>query len=261
MQAERVPDVLPIAVGVAPPRPRVLCCMPQHGETVYRGSARAVDRFAVGEQDLVEVIGESQSNSSLLAHGFNIQFAKALDSFDAGAITHMAMLHSDVEPVPIVSDDKTRLLYGWVDILWLAMQHTGAVAVSAIVPIKDHNANPRTSTAIFDDENPWAPKRYVRMEDRERLPETFTAADVCGPGEHLGINTGCMLLDLSWPHWDGFAFEIRDRIVKGSDGKRVAQVRPEDWELSRYVHAHGGTVAATWAVRLFHHGHARWANF
>lgn len=249
-------DLLPISAGR---NPVVFLAAPRCG-LIHPGSAQGVYQTALAESSAASVCGVGQTNSSLLAHGFNMMLADALDRRDAGDCTHFAMIHADIEPLPELSDTGT-VAAGWLDILLREMGQVGAVAISAVTPIKEPGENPRTSTAIFDDANPWTPKQFLHLLNRSELPATFTGSQVCRPGEHLGINTGCMLLDLRWPHWDGFAFEIRDRIVKGPDGKRIAQSRPEDWEMSRYVAAHGGTVAATWAVRLWHHGSARWPNF
>jgi len=249
-------DILPVSAGKAP---AVFLAAP-HAGPIHSGAARAIYQAAIGDGSPIQIVGVGQANSSLLAFNFNILLASALDARDAGEVTHFAMLHADIEPIPEL-DEAGMVTVGWVDILCREMAASGADVVSAVVPIKEVSGNPRTSTAIFDDANPWTPKQFLYVANKEELPTTFTNLQVCQPGEHLGINTGCMLIDLRRPWWDDFAFEIRDRIVKGPNGKRHAQVRPEDWEMSRHVQSHGGVVAATWAVKLSHHGSMAWNNF
>lgn len=186
-------------------------------------------------------------SSSVLPHTFNTLLGAALDARDRGEVTHLAMAHSDILAEP-----------GWLDGLWAEMQTTGADLVSAVVPIKEGST--RTSTAIGLEADPWAVVRCLHLEDRADMPETFGPADVCGAGEVLLLNTGLFLADLRRPWWDDFAFTFHCRLSRQPDGTRVAESRPEDWELSRHLHAAGAKIRGTWKVRLSHEGLRRWPN-
>ena len=255
-------DAAPAArgAGAVATRPKVLLAMPYYGN-IAMGAARGYFCPTRGGVDVIDLAGACHS---ILPNTFNYLFCTALDARDKGQVTHLCILHSDVCP-PI----------GWVDILWREMVAVGADVISAVVPIKDGSG--RTSTAIGALDNPWHPTRYVMLGDRANLPVTFTAEHACAsPNEVLLINTGCLLLDLRRPWWDvpaaggpggdGFAFEFRTRIVRAAlDGpdaplRRAPQAIPEDWLMSRHVHAHGGTVAATWAVDLEHRGPVGFRN-
>lgn len=229
-------------------KPRVALAMPFHAPTLHKGAAQGFYLWP-SSGDNVEVVGLSDCVSSLLCQSFNTSLAKALDARDRGEIDYFALLHSDIEPEPY-----------WLDKLAGELARYQADVISAVIPIKEPAEDPRTSTAIGALDNPWYPARYVRRSDRDRLPETFGAADVCGPDEVLLINTGCMLIDLRDPFWDTFAFTIEDRITQVG-GKRVAQVCPEDWRMSRQLHAAGLRYLATWSVKATHHGAAGWPNF
>lgn len=221
----------------------------------------------------VQGLSLSMSNLPQL---FNSFFAHLLDERDRGHITHMAMLHADVEPER-----------GWLSILLEEMRVHNADVISAVVAIKEPERS-RTSTAIGDIADPWAqPKRYIRLQDRESLPVTFGPDDVCGPGEELLVNTGCFLMDLRRDYWtdagDGrpYAFHFKNRInveAKPPDQlarelvaakhdeivlpyTRQAQLRPEDWEMSRYLRSIGAPYRATWRVNTIHHGNAQWSNW
>jgi hypothetical protein len=228
-----------------PLAPRVALVMPHYGD-ISPGSAYG---FYVGAtRGMVELVASVRSSTSATPFCMNGLLAPALDARDRGEVTHLAMLHADVEP-------KRD---GWLDILWEEMKVHGADLMSAIVPIKEP-ARERTSTAIGAADDPWCPLRFVNNRDRGRLPETFGPEDVCGEGEVLLVNTGCFLADLRRPWWDDFAFEFHTRIIK-RDGKRIAQLAPEDWLMSRHIQAAGGRVMATWAVDLAHHGAGVWPN-
>lgn len=227
-------------------RPSVLVGMPRYGD-VAAGAARGLYCPTKGAVDVWRV---AEACNSLTPNAFNDLLALALDARDAGAVTHFAMIHADVEPVG-----------PWVDELWDEMRTTGADVVSAVVPIKEDVDDPPTSTAVGDGADPWLVKRRIKVSERAALPETFGPDDVCGPGEVLLVNTGLWLADLRHPAWDAFSgFAIHTEIVRDGDGRRRGRCRPEDWELSRHLHRHGAVVRATWRVPLVHRGAAGWGN-
>lgn len=225
--------------------PRVALVMPHYGD-VSLGAARG---FHFATSGGVEVVLNVESSGSATPHTFNGLLAVALDARDRGEVTHLAMIHSDVEPSG-----------PWLDALWDAMRSHSADLVSAVVPIKEPGENPRTSTAIGSRDDPWRPLRYVRLGDRHALPTTFGPEHVCGDGEVLLANTGLFLADLRRPWWDDFAFEFRTRIARAPDGRRLAQLAPEDWLLSRRLQQMGGRLLCTWCVPLTHRGLHDWSN-
>jgi hypothetical protein len=179
---------------------------------------------------------------SLTQHAFNIGLATALDARDAMGVTHIGMIHSDILPEG-----------PWADILLGQMEAAELDVLSAVVPIK--NDEGKTSTAIGDRLDPWAVKRYVTLADEKRTCATFTTVDVAwDEDEFLLVNTGLWLARADLPFWDGFAFEVKSRVIHDEHGKRAAQCRPEDWEWSRAMDEAGVKYGATWAVRLGHKG-------
>ncbi len=210
---------------------------------------------------------------SLLANTFNKAVCQALNDQRAGHdITHFAMLHDDVVP-----ED------GWLNTLLEDMATSGADLVSAVVPIK--NEFGLTSTAIDDPKDGYLVERRLTMKEVGNLPDIFTAADCGYPDRALLVNTGCWVCDFTKP-WRFFTkFEIRDRVVWVTQGKRYlptevmnedgtfkegfddptghwsADVDPEDWNFSRQLFRMGAKVVATKRVRLAHAGNLHYANY
>lgn len=173
--------------------------------------------------------------SSLLAYGFNQLYVNAVRS--RPGVTHFAMVHADIVP-------EAR----WLDKMLRLMRAHEADILSAVAPIKDGSGD--TSTA-FD--LPGGPRRLPLAEIHEAYDPTFTAPD-------LLVNTGLMLVDLSWPGADKVWFAIQDKIVWGtSDGPHVG-VLPEDWHFSRMARERGARIWATREVALTHYGTAAYTN-
>lgn len=225
--------------------PRVVLVTPHYG-AVSMGLHITLNK-AVRDHSMIQAVREVQCSSSVLPHAFNGCLAAALDLRDQGHVTHMAMVHSDISAAP-----------GWLDILWSEMWVGGLDLISAVVPIKGPSG--RTSTAIGREDDPWCVSRCIYDGDRKRYPLTFTARDVCGPGEILLVNTGLFLADLRRPWWDDFAFAFHGRIKKTPAG-RVPECRSEDWEMSHHLHKAGARYAATWKPKLFHEGSAKYPNY
>lgn len=227
-------------------KPKVYLAMPQYGGTAHVGAMYSAISWPT--EGGVDVVDFSDSGSSLLPHSFNGLLARALDLRDEGKVTHFAMLHSDIHTQA-----------GWIDRLYQEARNYKAAVISAVVPIKDREPG-RTSTAIGSREYPWVPKAYIELRHRADLPPTFGAKEVCTDSDDVFlINTGCLLADLRMPFWESFAFDFRSRITK-KDGKRFAQIQPEDWLLSRALDEAGIRYAATWAVSLVHYGAGEWDN-
>ena len=197
--------------------------------------------------------------SSALCQVFNRLWVQALGSVNQ-PFTHFAMLHSDMNPD-----------IGWLDDLYDTMQATNATVVSAVAAIKD--AKGVTSTAVGDPQDEWDYRRLT-LSELQKLPEAFDAEDIARAGfwpesytkdKCLLVNTGCMLIDLRWPHWmdkaaDGltlkFCFNQDYRVQQWPTGKWCPEFSPEDWQMSRYIYRNGGKVVATKKVGTFHIGKA-----
>lgn len=239
--------------------PRVALACPSYCNQIHTGSARAIlsatlDGLAPGRP---RVVAHVWNSASLLAHNFNNALRAALDARDDTTIpnderpTHFVMLHADLEPVG----------RDWMARLWSVMQREGCDVLSAVVPIKEPTRE-RTSTAIGDRSDDWKVNRHITAADLGKTPPTFRGRDVCGPGEVLLVNTGLWMADLRRSFWDDFpGFQIRDRITRDESGRRVCQVRPEDWEFSRWLDSVGADYAATWEIPVHHYGEEGWPNY
>ncbi len=171
------------------------------------------------------------------------------------------MLHDDVVP-----ED------GWLDILLEDLIRYDADVVSAVIPIKDGLGV--TSTAI-DDPTDWNVLRRLTMKEVDRLPEVFSAKDCGYPDNALLPNTGCWICRFDRPWRNAMdpqtntlkiCFNIQDRIYlkdMGPDkgGVRYASdVRPEDWNFGRQLHALNCKVLCTKRVKLVHQGRSDYPN-
>lgn len=144
---------------------------------------------------------------------FNQFWANAISIQEAtGKLTHFAMLHDDIVPES-----------GWLDILMEDLLLSGAVMVSAVVPIKDPLG--LSSTAIDNPKDPFQVERRLSMHEIEKLPLVFGSGDCGYPDRLLLANTGCWVCDLTHPMFhernsDGslkIHFTINDQ-VKWIDG-------------------------------------------
>lgn len=230
-------------------KPVVALVMPTYG-TIHGPAARAL--YVQPTMGAVHLIGWTMSDSSFLPGSFNQCLIWGLNLRDEGRATHLAMIHSDIEPIDV----------GWIDQLYAEMQRTGATVVSAISPIK--NSEGKTSTAIAKRDDPWRIVRHIGIDERNTLPDTFGPKDVCGEDEVLLINTGLWLADLRHPFWDTFqGFDTRCKIDRepAMGNQRRCFWRTEDWEWSRAMADAGVEYRATWTVLLHHHGQAFWSNY
>lgn len=176
----------------------------------------------------------------------NILWVSALNKFEAGEITHFAMLHTDIVPVP-----------GWLDLLIGEMEDTKADIISVPAPLKDNRG--LTSSGIGDPNDRWGPFRRFTMRELVKLPATFGIEDTPHPDKYLLHNTGCWLLDLRNPIFRQtdergylkavFNFPVGAvRTDKGWASLRES----EDWYFSRMVHELGAKSLITRKVELFH---------
>lgn len=229
------------------------------GIPVYDGSAESstMIRGTAQASQKIRFMPRCEGMSSL-CQVYNRLWVCGLGAMPEHKFTHFAMLHSDVVPDA-----------WWIDTLYAEMQATGATVISAVCPIKDTKGV--TSTAVGNPADDWDYRRITTTE-LKRLPQTFTIDDVVTSGiwpesytndKCLLVNTGCMLVDMSWSHWydkldDGitmaFRFNQDYRIQRWPDGKWNPEFVPEDWQMSRYVHNNGGKVVATKKVSTVHMG-------
>ncbi len=195
---------------------------------------------------------------------FNNCWCEVLNQYEAGSLTHAAMLHSDITPAS-----------GWLDTLIDEMDRLKADFISAVSPIKDRRGV--TSSGIGDPRNRWVPFR--RFTVRElctgqldgmdcTFGETFNAADVGYPGAILLHNTGCWVADLRNDKWrttdetgclEAF-FDFPRRVSRGPDGKWTGNCESEDWYISRKMHQLGLDTYINRGVRLVHQGTAEYPN-
>lgn len=185
--------------------------------------------------------GYKDETGSLLTWNHNRLLALALNMKAAEGLTHLLIMHSDVEP-------QTP---DWLDILENEMGKSEADVLSAVIPIKDGFGV--TSTAIDIGPDIWAPVRLT-LRQVSTLPPTFTA-------DKLLLNTGLMLIDLRRPWVEcGACFTIDDQLRQNEQGQWVAKVASEDWNFSRAAALCGARLYATSAVQLIHHGSARFSS-
>jgi len=192
---------------------------------------------------------------------FNALLALAINKFEAGEISHMAMLHGDVMAES-----------GWLDILMGEMQSTGADVVSSVIPIKDNRG--LTSCGIGEPSNHWGPWRRITMHEAMELPETFGLDDLAALGADASLghyllhNTGCWVADLSKPLFhetneDGglkITFDFPTRVARHDDGQWRHYRESEDWYWSRMLHAAGAKTLITRKAPLHHMGTQGYPN-
>lgn len=191
---------------------------------------------------------------------FNTLWTDAMNMYEAGNITHFAMLHGDITPDP---NQK------WLDILLEVMDAKQASLVSAHSPIKDGRGI--TSSGICDPTNPWgAYRRFTQREILNDLPSDFNNILAGYPDKPLLHNTGMWVCDLRDPAFratnpDGtlkFIFRFPERIRRGSDGKWAKEQESEDWLFSRELWEAG--IRNTWITsraKLTHHGRMDFPNW
>lgn len=195
---------------------------------------------------------------------FNTCWCETLNQFEAGTITHAAMLHADISPEA-----------GWLDALLDEMDRLQADFVSAVAPIKDRRGV--TSSGIGNPRNRWVPFRRFTIRElcagqlegmNCTFGETFNAADVGYPGGILLHNTGCWVADLRNPKWlevdDAGCmrafFDFPRRVSRGPDGRWTCNCESEDWYISRKMHELGLKTYINRKVRLVHQGIAEYPN-
>lgn len=188
---------------------------------------------------------------------FDNCLADALNDFEAGEITHFAMLHADIWPQA-----------NWLDVLVEEMDKKSAALVSVAVPIKDERGV--MSCGIGDPADHYVPLRRITFRELSKLPATFGAADFGYPDHVLLHNNGCWLADLRHPEFfatDGVGclkamFQFPRRVFrKPETGRWVTDGESEDWYFSRQLHDLGlRNTYVTRRVALGHSGRVTFSN-
>ena len=197
---------------------------------------------------------------------FNAMWARALNEYELGHITHVAMLHADIAPQT-----------GWIDILMDELAETDADLISVACSMKDERA--LCNCGIADAER-WRAFRRFAVKELRSLPATFDISHTQHPDKILLHNTGCWVADLRKPvfwqtyeddgispgefHWHEkgdlrawFDFPTRVRKHKG---KWINDRESEDWFWSRQLAKLGAKTFITRKIRLGHIGDAVFLN-
>ncbi len=231
------------------------------GPSFIFGSIQGAVHASMGKHDV------HLTNSGTGWDDFNAVWCDALNAFEAGEVTHFAMLHSDITPEA-----------GWLDILLSELDRLGADLVSAVSPIKDTRG--LTSSGIGDPNNRWSPLRRFTVRELLKMPETFNAAEVGYEGYPLLHNTGCWVCDLRNPLFreeepDGSAklfFDFARRVYRSAisregivklgtkAGRWVFSCESEDWYFSRKLHEANANSYITRKVKLTHRGFVEYPN-
>ncbi len=187
---------------------------------------------------------------------FNTLWLEGLNAAEAGAITHFAMLHSDVYPEA-----------NWIDTLIEGMEKSDVTLISAPIAIKDGRGI--MSCGIGNPENSWSPLRRVTAKELECLPDTFDASDLGYPGHCLLHNNGCWIADLRDKRFfetdaNGdlrAIFQFPKRCFRAANGAWMRQGESEDWYFSRMIHDLGIRSAITKRCKIRHRGTVDFANW
>lgn len=217
----------------------VVLSVPRRGPWVSHGTTFGIEHCVSRP---TTVLVQNLPPSSLLNHSFNQAWAAALNARDWRNATHFAMLHNDIAPDP-----------GWLTVLLDELTSLDADVVSAVVPIKDERG--LTSTAVYEGD-PWC-RRRLSLTEVNDLPDTFCGEDA---GGKLLLNTGLWVCDLRREWCNDVCFHSAERIETGLDGKRRAEVIPEDWLFSHWLNERGAKLYATSKVRLRHIGETEFTN-
>lgn len=204
----------------------------------------------------------SASGMSLLAMNFNGGWAAALNS--RPQVEYFCMHHSDIGIGPDAG--------GWLDYLIHELHRTDADVISVVVPIKDTRG--LTSTGLLRRVDGKHEHRRLQMKELEKLPDTFTAGDVCRVFDEadfyedevgcvdriLTVNTGLWVCRMNRVWNEDVCFTIKDKILKNEDGTFTAHVWPEDWNFSEWCYDNEVRVVANKKVPVGHRGGTVYSN-
>ncbi len=184
---------------------------------------------------------------------FQYFLCAALNMFEAGLITHAAMLHADMKPDP-----------WWIDTIVDEMDRLDAGLISAPAVIGDERK--LLSFGVAEPKQFWHALRRFTLAELPSLPDTFNAADLGYPDCALLHNNGCFVMDLRKPQFfatdpDGQLLPIfmyPKRIRRDPEtGRWMPEGCSEDYYFSRIIHQLG---IRSWITKKVVTGHlkARW---
>lgn len=218
------------------PKPKLLLAIPNHGRAnLAAGPLHSTHHCVLVEQP----VAYFQQTCSALTLGHNVCWAEALNQRDAGRITHLLLMHADVQPQG----------GQWLHLLMAEMLRSKADVLGSFIAIKD----PWGLTSTAWDTDRWSPQR-VTIAQSQRLPLTWTA-------DNLLINTGLLLVDMRKPWVEQITFRFNDRIYRDEATDRwAAACEPEDYNFSRQARALGAKIFVTRAVPVQHEGISVWSS-
>jgi hypothetical protein len=257
-------------------RRKVFCAMPRYG-SVEREVDMAVHSAAEHRPGLG--MGFDDQYLSCTPHQFNKSWTACMNQLSEW--DYFLMVHSDLEPRPIVSAER---IHRWLDILMEEMDAHNFDVIHACAAIKDHRG--LTSTAVGSGTGPWPELRRVTLlEMKNELPDTFDAQtylncvgydnwpkkDESHKTPVMLCNTGCMLVKLQpkFREFPGFRFITRILSISNKDGTsafvgdpkgwdkdghQVPMFWSEDWDFGQWCHEAGLKVGATKKVITNHFG-------
>lgn len=184
---------------------------------------------------------------SFLARTFNSLWVWALNNRGAENITHFAMRHADV---------STHTDY-WLDVLVNEMRANSADLVSVVLPLKSEHG--LTATAIR--QRSTGNIRRLTMTEICRIPHQTFDAEMAGfPGWDLLPSTGLWICDFTKCWVEKVWFEVRDKILRESNGRFYVETGADDWLFAMKLHKLGLRVMSTKAVVCGHYGLHEYMN-
>lgn len=205
------------------------------------------DPFWSADPKRARIVRRWERRTGSIVDAFNTLWGLALDARDNGMADYLAMQHDDIEPES-----------WWVNTFIDEMRTRNAAVISAHVACRDHKRG-RVSTAIGIESDSWDGAKCLTFDDLAKLPKTFGPKQACKPGQVLLINTGLMVIDLRRPEWDEWIWP-QDCRFKRHEGRRVNQLRTEDWEFSRFMHSRGIRYLCTSKIETRHWGLDYWSS-
>ncbi len=208
---------------------------------------------------------------------FTTLWCRALNRYEAGGCSHVAMLHSDIAPQA-----------GWIDLLIDEMEEHRLDFLSVACATKDQRGVCNGGIGVTT--NRWGPYRRLTVRELLKLPPTFDLDDLkrlgyCGreaADKVLLHNTGCWVADLRRPvftttyddtgredgdnhyHEKGDLkawFDFPTRIRRDEEtGLWMSLRESEDWFFSRQLHKIGARTAITRKISLAHEGQWDYRN-
>lgn len=226
---------------------KLLIAMPTYDGHVDFLVQAAVYRETSGHAD--RMVGAQQS--SLLANCCNQLYCIALN--DRDTYGRFMMWHSDVRT------KASGLITGLIQ----EKQRLKADVISVLLPIKDEKG--LTSSGLMYGKGNKRRRRRLTIKEAEKLPETFHRSHLCelwdaSRDSVFLVNTGLILWDLNNYWAEKLYFNICDKIVKQPDGKYLAAVQPEDWNLSQQFYDLGLSVWCTRKFEAWHKGVGLYTN-